>query len=171
MASKYQSFRGKIPAFQLESSYQDKVNDAKRSIIGSDSADGANVAKLAAAFAAANGERKRLEALVSVLNIELEALSQLLVEALESEQQQKVELSSGALVYLQDSPYPQVTDKEALFAWIKKQKMVNLLTAHHQMLKGLCSERLINGEPPPPGVSIFLKTQARVRGANGKDED
>ena len=43
MASKYQNLRGKIPAFQLESSYQDKVNDAKRAIIGSDSADGANV--------------------------------------------------------------------------------------------------------------------------------
>lgn len=170
MAGKYQHLRGKVAPFQLESAYQEKVNATKKELLGADYFEGVNVAKLAAAFATADREKKRLEALISVLNVELTALSQLLVDNLESESQQKVELASGALIYLQDSPYPQVKDKAKLFEWIKKEKLVNLLTAHHQMLKGMCSERLIAGQPPPPGVEVFLKTEARVRFKGEKEE-
>ncbi len=105
------------------------------------------------------------------MNVEIEALSQLLVDALETQNIQKVELASGAICFLQDTPYPVVKDREAVMAWIKKQKMTSLLSVHYQTLKAMTNERLIAGKPLIPGTEVFLKTQARIRNASNGDSD
>jgi hypothetical protein len=167
---KYSTLRGKIPAFQEESSYQEKVNDEKLLILGSANDEDANVTRLASLFVAAKQTKDAYEDKISELNVRLEALSQMIVEHLEGEQIQKVELASGALIYLQDTPYPIVKDRDAVLDWIKKQKMQSLLTVHFQTLKAMTSERLVTGKPCIPGTEVFLKTQARVRNGKGSEE-
>jgi len=169
MAGKYQKLRGKLEVFVPEN--QEKINEFKQKIIDADDhVAGLNIRKIAVLFAATRKVKSDLEGKLSAINVEMSGLSQIIVDHLETESVQKIELSTGELIYLQDTPYPSVVDKEALFAWIKKEKLVNLLTAHHQMLKGMCGELLIKGKRLPPGVAVFMKTEARVR-AGKEDED
>lgn len=169
MAGKYQKLRGKLKVFVPDN--QEKINEFKAKIIGGeDHTEGLNIRKIAVLFAATRKAKNELERSLSTLNVELAGLSQIIVDHLETESVQKIELSTGELIYLQDTPYPSVVDKETLFAWIKKEKLVNLLTAHHQMLKGMCGELLVKGKRLPPGITVFMKTEARVR-AGKEDED
>lgn len=169
MPGKYSKLRGKLPAFVEESTYQDKINDEKQLILaGAESAEGANVNRLAILFSDAKKIKDQCEEQIAGLNVRIEALSQLLCDALEDQSLEKVTLSSGATGYIQDTPYPVVKDKEAVMAWIKKNKMQSLLGVNYQTLKGITNERLVEGKPLIPGTEVYLKTQFRLR--NGNDE-
>lgn len=171
MAGKYAALRGKLPAFEEETSYQQRVDAFKQEFLGTYSGVDANTAFLAKEFSARKAMKDGHEETISALNVELEALSQLLVEALEDQNIQKVELASGAICFLQDTPYPVVKDREAVLAWIKQQKMQSLLSIHFQTLKALTNERLVAGKPPIPGTEVYLRTQARIRNARNGDEE
>lgn len=166
---KYSKLRGVVPTFEEDVSYQAKVNDAKQLLLSAENLEAANVNRLAALFAARKAMKDAHEETISELNVEIEALSQLLCDALEDQSIQKVELASGAVLFLQDTPYPKVVDKEALLEWIKKNKMSSLLGINHQTLKGLTNELLVSGKPAPVGVEVYLKTQARIRNAKNGD--
>lgn len=179
---KYTKYRGQLPRFQNEKSYQLKVDDAKRKVLGlatgqkpgARAAEAANVAKLARQFAQTKRAKKKLEDKITALNVDLEALSQLLVDRLETEETQKVELRGGIVISLKDDPYPQVVDRRKIFAWIKQRRMVDLLSVHHQTLKGLINDALAAGRKPDvPGVEIFMKTSAKCTGLklNGGGEE
>jgi hypothetical protein len=169
MASKWSKFRDKLPAFENESSFQEKVNEAKQFILaGADTPEGANVNRLARLFSERYAAKKALEEIISTHNIDLEALSQLLVDILQDDNAQKVELSSGITVFLADTPYPSIEDEKTFYTWLHKNKMDELLSLNHQTLKVIISETLQAGRPLPPGTKVFLKTQARIR--NGSAE-
>jgi hypothetical protein len=169
MASKWSKLRSTIPAFENESTYQQKIDKAKISMLGENVED-ANINRLAALFAQRKQEKDQLEAQTYNLNVELEALSQLLVDRLETESQQSVSLSSGATIFLSDAPYPSIEDEKVFYDWLHKNKMDELLSLNHQTLKGMVTERLQSGQPLPPGTKVFLKTSARVRNGVACDE-
>lgn len=171
MPSKWAAFRTKIEPFVAEQSFQSKVDEAKMLILSTHEGDNANINHLAALYAQRKQKKDDLEEQIGDLNVELEALSQLLVDAFENENIQKVELSSGASVYLSDGIYPSVEDREKLFAWIKQHKMSKLLSVNSQTLKGLVGEMLQDGKPAPAGVKVYLKTQARMRNAGRNGEE
>lgn len=171
MSGKYSKLRGVIPAFQEETSYQQRVDSWKQGFLCTDDATNVNVNMLARNFAERKADKDKLEERISALNVELEALSQLLVEALEDQNIQKVELASGAICFLQDTPYPVVKDRDAVLEWIKKERMQSLLSVHYQTLKAMTSERLIAGKPCIPGTEVYLKTQARIRNARNGDSN
>ncbi len=173
MAGKYAKLRGVVPAFVEEKPYQDRINEEKQKILGVVSGEGANVNRLAALFAAGKAAKDALEEQVSVQNLRLEALSQLLCESLEDQAIEKLTLSSGATGFIQDTPYPQVKDREALYTWGEKEfgkkAWREMLTMNYNTLKAITSERLVSGKPAPAGVEVFLKTQFRLRGGNGDE--
>lgn len=172
MASKYASLKTKLPAFTEESEYQQKVDNCKNIILdGAANAEDANAAALAARYERVKGEKDGIESALYETNIELEALSQLLVAAMEADGVEKFTLSSGATVYQNYAPYPVVEDREKLFAWIKAQRMQKLLSVQYQTLRGIVNEMLAAGKPLMPGVSCYLKTSARLlRSRNGSEE-
>ena len=174
LMGKYTKLRGVVPAFVEESSYQEKVNAEKQEILGvTEGGEGANVNRLAAFFASNKAAKDALEEQVSVINVRLEALSQLLCESLEEQSMEKVTLSSGATGYIQDTPYPSVKDRVALYEWGEKEfgkkAWREMLTMNYNTLKAITSERLVGGKPAPAGVEVFLKTQFRLRGGNGDE--
>lgn len=162
---KYTHLRGQLPTFELESAFQQKVTDAKTAY------QALSVADLAREFGMQRKEKDAHEEAIKVINVELEALSQLIVEDLEAGDLQKVQIASGATVYTQVEPYSSVENKEALLAYIKKAKMQALLTLPWQTLNALNKERLIGGKQVLPGSRCFLKTSARLRGANQTNGD
>lgn len=170
---KYTKLRGVLPPFEQPPDFAVKVDAEKRKILGAEpsQAPHANLAKLAREFVVRKKKKERLEEQVTKLNVELEACSQLLVARLEGEEIQTVQLRGGVTVFLADEPYPSVKDRKAVFDWIKKTRQVELLTVHHQTLKGLVGERLAAGEGDVPGVTTYLKTTARCRGLRGEKNE
>lgn len=172
MPSKYASLKKKLPAFAEESAYQEKIDAAKREILGAtENPEDANSSALAARLERIKARKDDLEAQLYDVNVEAEALSQLIVAAMESDGVEKFTLQSGATVYVNYAPYPCVEDREKLFAWIKAQKMQKLLSVQYQTLRGMVNDMLVAGKPVMPGVNVFLKTSARLlRGRNGSEE-
>lgn len=165
MASKYIALKGKLPAFELEPEFQSKINSAKAIY------SRLTPAELANELALQRKNKNYHEEQIKNTNVELEALSQLIVEHLEADDLQKIQLASGITVYTQVEPYSSLTSNEELMAYLKKAKLTNLLTLHYQTMNALNKERLINGKPVLPGTRCFLKTSARLRGASaGGDE-
>lgn len=164
MPGKWSKLKDKLPKFEIDSSWQEKVNEAKEKYVA------LNVTELTREFARHRTMKKKLEAEVSLQNTELEAISQLGIRELEGSEIQKITLDTGETGYIQDEPYSSVEDKKKLMAWIKRSKLTDLLTVHWQTLNGMVKERLGEGKPLPPGVKAFMKTSFRLRGGS-KDED
>ncbi len=175
---KYTHLRHKLPAFALSAeasglaAWYAKVDKFKQDFLGCAMGANANAARLAAEYARRDAQKRTLEAEISELNIELEALSQLGCEAMESDGAQKIDLSAGGYVSISDRPYSSVEDRAKVFAWVKKNKMTDLLTLHYQTLSALNNERLVEGKPLIPGTKVFMKTKLTVRnvGTNGNDD-
>jgi hypothetical protein len=125
--------------------------------------------ELARRFSIARARKRQLEEEVSLCSTEMEAMSQLLVQNLQNSETQSVHLNTGETVFVQIEVYPANVDKDQLRAWVMVEGMLELLTVNYQTLAGLTKERLINGQEPPPGVEVFLKSKARVRGGNASE--
>ena len=164
---KYTSFRNKFPAFEQPKDWLDKVNAWKQDFIGTVDGQHANAAFLARAYADIDAKKKELEERISQYNIELEAISQLGCEALEENGLEKVDLAGGGYVRIDDRPYTSIEDRGAIFAWIKKNKLQDLLSVNYQTLNGMNNERLVSGKSVIPGTKVWIKTKLSVRGVNG----
>ena len=161
---KYIALRSKLPAFEQPQEWQDKVNLFKQEFLGTESGEDANAAKLATEYARRDARKKDLEEQIADLNVELEGLSQLAVEALESDGVEKINLANGGYARIDDRPYTSIEDRAAIFSWIKKNKLTDLLSVNYQTLNGMNNERLVSGKPIIPGTKVFLKTKLSVRG-------
>lgn len=153
---KYDKLKGKLPAFQLETSFQQKVDEAKSQY------QFLEAPELARMFKQEKLNKKNLEEKVSLVNVEIEALSQLLVQNFEENGLQKITLEDGKTCYMQIEPYSSVSDQSILLAEIKKQKMQALLTLAWGTINAINKERLLAGKPPLPGTKVFLKTSIRL---------
>lgn len=175
---KYTSWRHKLPTFEQSpeagglSAWFAKVDDYKQAFLGTTDAEHANAAFLAREYAERDRKKKELEAEISQLNIELKALSDMGVEALESDGAQKIDLAAGGYVSISDKPRTSTEDKQKVLAWIKKNKMQDLLTMNYQTLSAMNNERLLAGKPVIPGTKIWMDTKLTVRGvsSNGDEE-
>jgi hypothetical protein len=168
---KYASFRSKLPAFEQPKEWQQKVDDFKQEFIGTHEGEHANAAYLAREYAEHDARKKALEEQIASINIMLEAISQLGCEALEEQGLEKVNLASGGYVRIDDRPYTSIEDRSAIFSWIKKNKLTDLLSVNYQTLNGMNNERLVSGKAVIPGTRVFIKTKLSVRGVNGSNSD
>lgn len=174
---KYTHLRHKLEPFEClqtasgMAAWFAKVDNFKQNFLGCLRGENANVSMLAAEYAKRDREKRELELRISELNVELEALSSLGVEAMENDNQQKVDLATGGYVSIKDTPYYSVEDRKKAFAWIKKNKMLDLLTLAYQTMTGMNNERLLAGKPLIPGTRVFMKTKLTVRGVNGNGQE
>jgi len=111
-------------------------------------------------------EKDRLEDIMSVINLRLEAITQLLVEAYESEDLQTIKLGDGASVSVQLEPYVGVVNKEAFRQWCLAQHLEREMHLHPSTATALMKERLLSGESMPcdqcegTGVSGTVELEA-----------
>jgi hypothetical protein len=162
---KWRKLRGKLPAYvNPEPGWTDKVEEAKKQYVGLDTTE------LARQFKMQKEAKAAAEAAKSAANIQIEAISRLLLGEMESNSVELVKLASGGTVYINDEPYASVQDRTKVMRWIKENKAVFLLSIQFQSLNSLCKQRIIDGQKTIPGVKIFIKTNANVRGLKGIEE-
>jgi hypothetical protein len=174
---KYTHLRHKLEPFEKSGAAQglagwyEKVNAWTMDFLGVQSGEGANAARLAREYADRYNYKKALKAKISMLNIELEALSKLGVTSLENSGIEKINLSNGGYAAIKDTPYSSIEDRAVLMAWLKREKMEQLLTLNYQTLSAMNNQRLVAGKPVIPGTKIFMKTTLTVRGVEGANGD
>lgn len=136
--------------------WQEKVNK-ERSVLEN------NPTKLAESYKDLRARKDALEEQIKVLNIQIAAREQALVSWLEGSGLTQFKMADGTTVFIKDSPYSSVEDKDKFIAWIRETGQEALLSVHYQTMNGLVTQRLANGEPEPPGIKVFIKSGINMR--------
>lgn len=115
---------------------------------------------LSAIYGRLRDKKDHHNAELSVLELEIEAITQVFVERFEDEGISSQRFDDGVLISIADAPYPVVKDKLALREWIDKSGLSDILTVNYQTLASLVKERLSGAvnESLPDGVDVFMKT-------------
>lgn len=180
MCAKWSVLKGKVEAFQLNPSFQEKVNEAKKAYIGLESAE------LARQLAIEDRAKEICEEVISMRNVEIEAISQLFVEAMEGSSVEKITLDSGMSCSVDVTPYIGVADtpeaREAYDRWVHSKNIKPLLTLNAKTRDVFVKEELMLNfsqgkpiaKPIAAWVKVFLKTRAKLYGRkkeNSKEEE
>lgn len=202
---KYTKLRGKVPAFETTvtepglKAWYAKVDAWKLEFLGTENGENANSIKLAKEFADREKKKDELEAEIKNLNIEIEGVSQLGVDALQNEGIEKVNLTGGGYIRIDDKLYPQITDKagainwllenkmqeiaeisfsgldakqfKALIAWAAKQNIEAGISVGANTLKALVGGILLKGKSTPAWANPGMKTKLCVVGAGSADAE
>jgi phage host-nuclease inhibitor protein Gam len=154
---KYDTLKSKLPKFEQEPTFQRAVDAVKIQYQALDAPE------LARIYSLERRRKKDFEEQIADLNVGLEALNQLILDRMEAGGLKKFSLASGECCFQQTEPYSSIQDRQALMAWIKKQRMQNLLTLQWQTLNAMNKERLLAGKPEIPGTKAWNKTSIRMR--------
>lgn len=154
---KYSHVLSSLRKLEQEPTYQQKI-DAVKQKIGRQSAG-----ELAHMYRGVRQQKDELEEQISELNIEVEALCQLMQDEFETQGITSVKLESGGSVSIQPEPYMQVKDKDVFRNWVVAQGLENLMSLPWQTANSLAKERLVNGEPHAPGTEMFVKMKVVLR--------
>jgi hypothetical protein len=170
---RYSKFKDDLTKFSEESTYQDKVNSKKNELLSLLTKEKLNhsPSNLGNLIIAAKLEKKKLQALEKEQNLVIEAINQILVERLESEDLAKVSLSNGVTLSIKDDVYCTVRDKPAFYEWIKSTGQEDLFTVNFQTMSSMTKSMLVEGKEIPPGIKTYFKQSIHVRELKGLEDD
>lgn len=158
MPGKWSGLRGAVEKAPVDLDFQGKVNVSKTALAWDEKESRARkTAELARLFCERRDKKDQLEASIKELNVELEALSQMMIAAMEKEGTDMFRLDSGDSLSIKDEPYCSVAEKQTFIAWVKETNQEDLLTVHYQTLSGITKTMLKEGRSAPPGIKVFLK--------------
>jgi hypothetical protein len=190
---KWSSLKGAVPSAPVDSDFQGRVNAAKsetrfRTTDGHEytvaemmeqnivlqaedvvefSLERLTPQELAVRFCKLRDEKDALEAQEKKLNLQLEAIQQLMIPKMEQSGMDLFRLTSGDSLSIKDEPYVSIADKGTFLNWIKSSGQEDLLTVHYMTMSAMTKERLQNGQEAPPGLKVFLKQSLTRRRARG----
>jgi hypothetical protein len=122
-----------------------------------------SAAQAAQGYAQARAKKDDLDAESSALNVELAAWEELMHDCFEHEGISSLKLSTGESINTYPEPYAQIADPQAFRDWCSTQEdLANRMTLPWSTTNSITKERLLDGEEPPPGVKIFVKTKTRL---------
>jgi hypothetical protein len=154
--AKYRDIASGLP--RKPEPFQDAVTAAKRLVVAQ------TPAELASQLVTIRAARADAKEALSLVNVSLVAVEQLLVDAFEAAGVTSLVLDSGESLSTQIKPYARVEDKHSFRAWCVREGLSDALALPWQTTNSLVSERLLEGLPEPDGVSTFKQTTVVVRG-------
>ncbi len=149
-----------LPLLKEEGPYQRRVDLTKDDIRAEEDFQD-TPAHLARLYMAQRKLKDEVEALLKDVNLRLTAITQMLDEKFDEQGLDAVRID-GRLVSVSRKPYPIVTDPEAYLKWVIRKGLKNKLSVHWQTTRAIVTERLENGEAPPPGVEVYLQPSFRL---------
>jgi hypothetical protein len=157
--------------------YQDKVESTKIDI--RQRFDGAtDPIRVAQLYRAARAQKEELEQRVYDTNLQLEAITQLLIESQElgadgwglyGSPDTTLRLANGDSIRVQPEPYTTTEDRDATRDWFIQSGLTRMLSVPWQTLNTYNKERLLEGEAEIPGTKIYIKTKLVYTAAKSKD--
>ena len=158
--------RAQPPNYQ----YQEKVK-ARKEEIRKELGEAFSPSTLTSLWVQTRYEKEEHEKKEKAINLDLEALTQLVSDQYEIEGLSSVRLDSGESVSIQFAPYAVVKDREKARLWAVANGLENELQLPWQTLNSHMSEMLLQGEAIPEGIEIFSKSKLVLRGKNKPSAD
>lgn len=96
----------------------------------------------------------------SEIQIELDAVSEMLIDSYEEQEISSLKLENGDTLRVDLKPYPQMQGPEGreLFRqWCLGQGLEREMHLHFQTATSMVCTMLLAGDPEPPGVEAFMK--------------
>tara|TARA_R110000824_G_scaffold53800_1_gene148603 strand:+ start:6608 stop:7132 length:525 start_codon:yes stop_codon:yes gene_type:complete len=158
---KYSSITSSLPPLQPDDqTYQEKVEAVKQEL----TKNPPHVSFLHV-YTDKRAARDEAREKLSEANLELEAISQLLVEQFEAEGIESKRLETGESLGIHPEPYPVVNDPEMFRIWCLEQGLGRSMKLPWQSTSSIVKERLLGGEPEPPGITTYVKNKLTFRRA------
>jgi aconitase B len=159
MAGKYAGVIDKLPrVLSTTPDYQQRVNAVKAELLPVYQ----HASAWARQYAELRASKKEAEEVVSGINLQIEAVSQLLIDQYEAEGFTKLTLADGSSVRVQIEPYAQVKDKEAFRLWCIANGYERSMALPWQSTNSIVKEALLAGNPEPTGVEAVAHTKVMM---------
>ena len=141
-----------------EPGHQEEIDKAKVELQGKPMGD------LASSYRQWYDEKEKLNQLISDLNTKLDAAGQLLLENLERQGLEQLRTTDGSTtLFIKDDVYCKQENRHKYLTWIKQNGMEDLLTVHYSTMNAQTTDRLVKGQPVPPGIKAYFKQSIRIR--------
>jgi len=105
----------------------------------------------------------RVEAMAKKVRLRLRAHEQLIEEAYEAEGITKFDFVEGGSVSCYPEPYSYVEDKDTFRQWCVDEGLLSSMSLAWQTTNSMTKERLLAGQPPPPGVKVYSRPKFTLR--------
>lgn len=160
LRGKYAHVMAGLAPAPVDQTYQDKVNAEKQKI------GKRQPTEIARMYGVLRAQKEALAAQEGILNLQLAALTQLLIESHEHQEEgwgqygvasNALRLPDGDTVRIQGEPYGQVTDKEAFRRWCIANGYESQLQIWPSTMNAIVKERCLSGEALPDGTEAFPK--------------
>ncbi len=98
------------------------------------------------------------------VQIELDAMEQLVVDHLTAVQLEQIRTTDGSTtLYIKDDVYCKQVNRAEYLAWIEETGRKDLLSVHPNTMAAMTIERLEKGQPLPPGITAQFNPKIRIR--------
>jgi hypothetical protein len=114
---------------------------------------------LAACYREVRWVKEELEAMVSNVNLVMEAYLQLMADQYENEGVTSLTLEDGTNIRVQEEPHAKVVDQDAFRAWVIAEGLERSLQLPWQTTNKIAKDRLLAGEAEPPGIELSRRVK------------
>lgn len=118
--------------------------------------------ELAAAYAQLRDIQDRLDNWARDLNLIADAYTMLMADQMENEGLSSLRLASGRLISTYPEPYTRVEDRDLFQQWCIDQGLLRQMMLPWQTTNMLTKKLLVDGQPEPPGTTVWSKTVIRL---------
>lgn len=131
--------------------HRERVNEAKTEITEREPTG------LAARYAGVRAEMKSAKDMVSVIQVQLDACSELLVDQFEAEGITSLKMKDGSSVRVDVKPINVTKDREGFRLWCIEEGLQKEMHLHPGTARTMMCNMLLAGEDIPPGLEAFMK--------------
>lgn len=163
---KYAEVVKTLPRFVSEDrTYQDRINARKEEILKGNAEkelepEPNTATHLAQTVAECRELKDAIKEELSRIQLDLDARTQLLIDAYEREGVTSMSLVDGGSVRIQAEPYPQIFDQDKLREWAIENGYERKLQLHFKTVEALTKQALLDGQDAPPGVKPWVNFKA-----------
>lgn len=174
MAGKYAGVAKRFPkADPKDLAFQEKVEAAKsprgadhgnqvraellalyEAVRGLNTADDGTPASVATLYAQLRDVKDLVDAFLGSLNVRIAAAEQRMWDGFEDAGLEKVGLAGGGSVSVNPDVTIQVTDRDALNRWARRNKLGPRMTLYHPVVESIMREKILAGEELPSFIKV-----------------
>ena len=107
---------------------------------------------------------------LSVLETQKAALTYIFVNRMEEDDVTSISFTDGVRLGASFEPIPNVNDKTKLKEWIKETGQEDVLTVNYQTLASIVKQMLLEGQPIPECIDVYMKSKLTANGLKTKGE-
>jgi len=142
------------------SDYQSRVDEVKPLIL----AQSKTSSELAMVIRELRETKDSLDKELSQVNLKLEAVAQLLIDAYEADDIESIKLGDGVSISVQSEPQIRILDRSLFRQWCIANGFEEEMVLPYQTSNAIVKERLLEGQPEPEGVTTIARHKIVVRG-------